>query len=349
MHISDVDICLIEVPRSGSSGKVRSLLVRLSTDARLDGWGEAATAWRTSELAAWRDVLLAVLAGRNVYEIEDLLALDAIEDRHLAAALEMASWDLIGRAAGQPLCHLMGGAFRRRVPLAARLPSGPSDATAQAARELAEQGFHAQILAATGQADEDVDTLRAVCDAAGEQVAVRFDGAGQFSPAEARQVCQEVESLGLDCFLNPLAEGSLEELASLRRQTSVALGVSQGLSSPADVMAVASARAATLVVINPASVGGLIGSRSAAAVAEAAGLTASLSQPGCLGLSLAAMLQLAAATPSFSSAHETGYHQLQDDVLVAPLEAIDGMIAVPEAPGLGVEVDRGKVDRYQVG
>jgi glucarate dehydratase len=61
------------------------------------------------------------------------------------------------------------------------------------------------------------------------------------------------------------------------------------------------------------------------------------------------MLQLAASTPAFSSCNECAYHQLQDDLLTEPLEILDGMITVPQAPGLGVEVDRGKLERYQVG
>jgi len=67
-----------------------------------------------------------------------------------------------------------------------------------------------------------------------------------------------------------------------------------------------------------------------------------------LGIATAAMLQLAAATVAFSGSNECGHHQLHDDLLTEPLEIVDGMIAVPQAPGLGIEVDRAKVERYQV-
>ena len=95
-------------------------------------------------------------------------------------------------------------------------------------------------------------------------------------------------------------------------------------------------------------VGGIARARRCAAIAEAAGLSASLGGGLSVGVGAAAMLQLAASTPAFSGCNECAYHQLQDDVLCTPLEILDGMITVPLAPGLGVEVDRAKVERYQV-
>src|SRR5947209_615482 len=114
MHISDLELFIIELP--GSGGAVRSLVVRLAADTGLEGWGEMRKAWRAGELAARRGALLSVLAGREVFDVESILALDALADRALACGLEMALWDLIARAARQPLCHLLGGGYRGRIP-----------------------------------------------------------------------------------------------------------------------------------------------------------------------------------------------------------------------------------------
>ena len=67
------------------------------------------------------------------------------------------------------------------------------------------------------------------------------------------------------------------------------------------------------------------------------------------GIAAAAMLQLAAATPSLASANECGYPLLKEDVLAEPLELIDGLVTVPQGPGLGVQVDRARLERFQVG
>jgi len=88
--------------------------------------------------------------------------------------------------------------------------------------------------------------------------------------------------------------------------------------------------------------------RQCAAVAEAAGLIACLRIEGTSGLALAATLQLAASTPGFNGGHECSYPKLHDDILTEPVRIVDGLLAVPTTPGLGVELDRDKLERFQV-
>ena len=88
--------------------------------------------------------------------------------------------------------------------------------------------------------------------------------------------------------------------------------------------------------------------RACAAVAAAGGIFALLGGPPTLGIAAAAMLHLAAATPTLSGCNESAYHQLQDDVLTEPLQLDDGMMTVPQGPGFGVEVDRAKIERHAV-
>ena len=121
MKINDLEFYLVQIDRSESEEPVRSVLVRLTTDSGLEGWGESALGWQAEELAGRRDALLSVLAGRSIFEIEELHSLEVLSDAGLRSALEMAFWDLVGRAAGQPLCNLFGGGYRRRIPLAVRL------------------------------------------------------------------------------------------------------------------------------------------------------------------------------------------------------------------------------------
>jgi L-alanine-DL-glutamate epimerase-like enolase superfamily enzyme len=78
-------------------------------------------------------------------------------------------------------------------------------------------------------------------------------------------------------------------------------------------------------------------------------ISAVLTSGPSLGVAVAAMLHLAASTPAFSSCHECAYYQRHDDLLVESLEIHHGMMSVPQAPGLGIEVDRGKIEKYQVG
>jgi L-alanine-DL-glutamate epimerase-like enolase superfamily enzyme len=348
MTISDLEFYLVEIACYGREAPLRSVLVRLATDSGLEGWGEGQLGWRASELAPRRDALLPVLAGRSVFDVEELLEQDALQPHPVRSAVEMACWDLVGKLTRQPLCHLFGGAYRQRIPVAVRLAGAQGSQIAPLARELAEQGFHTQIIGSSGRPGRDLETLAAVREAAGERVEFRFDAQANYDLETARELCAQIEPDALQFMLDPLESNELDQIASLRRQTSVALGVWRAIREPADVLALVRCGAAPFVVVDLGLVGGIAPARRAAAIAQAAGVSASLGGGPSVGLAAAAMLQLAASTPAFSGCNECAYHQLQDDVLAHPLEIVDGMITAPRAPGLGVEVDRSKVERYQV-
>jgi len=348
MEISDLEFFVVRIECTGREPPVCSLLVRLACESGEAGWGEAETRWRASELAARRDALLPILTGRSIFDVEDLLALEVLSTPQLRCALEMASWDLIGRVLGQPLCHLFGGRYRQRIPLAARLPGSLPDRMADLAREMAKQGFHTHIVPSCGQVQGDARTLAAVRQSAGDRIQLQLDAGAGYDPASALELCNAVESQGLQFLLDPLATSELYPMATLRRQTGVPLALRRAIGGPADVLAAVRCGAAPFVVIDLGQVGGLVPARRCAAVADAAGIQALLGGRPCLGVGTAAMLHLAAATPALASPHQCAYHLVQDDVLAEPLEILDGMIAVPQAPGLGVAVDRGKVEQYQV-
>jgi len=261
----------------------------------------------------------------------------------------MACWDLVGRAAGEPLCHLLGGGYRQRIPLAVRLGGTSAQEVAQLSRELAEQGFHAQIIGSLGRLEDDLELAATARQWTRGRAELRFDGAAGYDMDTARDLCGGLENAGLKFLLDPLKTRDLEQVASLRRQTSVPLAVWRSVRSPADVLAVVRCGAAPFVVVDLQLLGGLANAKKSAAIAQAAALGASLATGPSLGIGMAAMLQLAAATPAYSDCHQCAYHHLRDDLLAEPLEIVDGMIAVPQGPGLGVDLDRAKLDRYQVG
>ena len=151
-----------------------------------EGLGRIGVAWRVGELAARRDALLPLLAGRSIFDIEELHALGSLPPAPLRAAVEMACWDLIGQAVGQPLCRLLGGEYRRRIPLAVRLSGRKPERLAQLARELAAQGFRSQVIGSSGQADLDRQMLHAVRDSLGDGIELRLDGLARYGLETAR-------------------------------------------------------------------------------------------------------------------------------------------------------------------
>lgn len=347
--ISDVEFFLVEIGCEGRRRPVRSLLVRLATDAGLEGWGEAHVKWRCSELAARRELLLPTLGGRSVFDVEELLMLEALKTAPLRAAVEMACWDLVGKATGQPLCCLFGGSFRSRVPMAVRLFGDSVDQTAGLARELADQGFHSQIVPVRGSLGEDLDLMCALEEAGRDRIEFQVDAAGLYDVDSARELCFGLEQTShLQFILDPLGPGQLDQIASLRRQTSVPLAVRRSVQHLSDVMTLLRCQAAQYLVVDLERVGGMARARQCAWVAHAGDIPSSLGGGPWLGPGLVAVLQLAASTPAFSRCNECARPALEDDLLAEPLEIADGMVSVPQGPGLGIEVDRAKVEQYQM-
>ncbi len=348
MKIIDLECWLVQAPRAGRRGPVRAVLLRLSTDSGHEGWGEASLPWRPQELEERRQWLLRSLAGRSVCDLADLADLDTLRQPALRSAVEMAAWDLIGRAARQPLCNLWGGAYRSRVPLAVRLVGDTREDLAAAAHETADTGIRVVIAPAVGRIDDDLDRLAAVLEAVNKHASVRADARGLFDSERAIDLASHSTAAGLEYLIDPVADAR-EGMAAVRRAARVPLAAARDVHAPADVLSHARQGAVALVDIDPARVGGPLAARECAAVAGAAGLAASCGGGPALGIATALRLQLAAATPAFNHAHESAYHELLDDVLTEPLEIVDGMFVTPQGPGLGVEVSRAKLERFQVG
>ena len=204
MKISDLELVIVETDRRDGGPPARSVLLCLTTDSGCEGWGEAPLKWRVSELSDRRRALLAGLASRSVFDIEEMVELDILRDPVLASALEMAAWDVIGRSAGEPLCHLMGGGYRQHVPLAVRLPPRGAADLRNVARELAEQGFHSQIVTAEGQIESDAAAAYDAAEAAGERAEVQLDGAGRYQLSTARELCARLSEEHVSLLLDPL-------------------------------------------------------------------------------------------------------------------------------------------------
>ena len=347
MKIADLELFLLRVAVDEASPCGRSLLLCLSTDSGLCGWGEAPLPWRADELPGRRDLLLTALAGRAVFDIEEALTLEVLDDPALACAVEMACWDLIGQIAAQPVCHLWGGSYRSRVPLVVRIPQTPAPGFERLARELFEQGFHRQIVTATGNVEADAAAVAIIRDSLGRWGDLHVDGRGLFTLSDARELCGSLVEQGIGFLLDPLAERPLAAAASLAQQTNQPIALCRPIANSRDAMAAVRSGAAAALVVDPHRVGGLTAARKCSAVAEAAGVPVALACQASLGVAAAAMVQLAAATPSLAGGSQCEYHQLRDDVLAEPLEIVDGMTVLSKTPGLGAKIDRGKIEKHQ--
>jgi len=331
----------------GATGSL-STLVCVSTDQGLVGWGETTAGPSRSSLRARRQSLLPLLAGCPVFAIEEFLREPALVNLGLAQAVEMACWDLIGRSAQQPLCHLWGGAYRSQIPLAARVRQRDVTLAGNLIKERAAQGIHVQVVTAGGNLRDDIAMLTHVCHEAGERTEIWLDADKRFTIDDARELGAQLEDLPVTLLIDPIIRGQPAELASLRRQIKVPLAARRGLTAPRDLLHLTQAGAVDQAILEPAVAGGIAATRQCVAIAAAANLDVSLLVSTNTGIATAAMLQLAAALPAINAACECDCPLKADSLLSHPPAWSDGLITVPTSPGLGIEPDADKLEDDRV-
>jgi L-alanine-DL-glutamate epimerase-like enolase superfamily enzyme len=369
MKISDLRTTIVAVPQSrqyrsswrssyqGSTPHV-AVLVELETDDGITGLGEAPVVW-----AANAEATVALIdAVRPLVVGADPLGNDTLRRRlyaetgiaHLGqgaswalSGIDCALWDILGRVAGQPLHRLWGGEWRLRSPFYGDVPPGELDEMARNAREWVERGFRTLYLKVGFGADVDVARVKAIREAVGDGPRIRVDANQAWSPGAARTIIGRLAEFDLEYVEQPTPASNLDEMAALRKMVAVPiLAHEASLTVEASLRTIAH-QAADALQLDPRFDSGIAGARTAALVAEAAGLPVVTHTWGELGVATAAMLQLHAAHRNFVLDNQTYYWNLEDDIIEGGLMQWHGCeLEVPIGPGIGVELDRDRVAHY---
>lgn len=335
------------------------VIVRVHTDQGLVGLGEATVSPRWSGetsagcVAALREFIEPALVGRDPRQITQLRrTMDVVLKRNpfTKAAVEMALWDLVGKAAGMPVWQLLGGKVRDEIPI--KLVIGAVDLGT--ARSLAEKylswGVKCLKVKVGLNPDEDVARVRAVREVAGPDLPMTIDSNCGWDAATARQTLLRLRDVNLVLAEQPIPPGDPAALAELRRDTGLRIMADESVFTLDDAWQLTVHRAADILSIYPGKHGGLAGTCEIAHVARAAGLACALGSNLELGVGTAAMLHVAAALPDIRSeiypADAIGPFYHEDDLLTQPLSLGPPAARVPDGPGLGVELDEEKLRRW---
>lgn len=334
--------------RYRASSAKEALLVRLGTDAGHVGWGEAPDDWiNKSYEGTPEDDLRRQALGRDPFDLEAWYAENTLGS-YLASAVEMAIWDLIGHATGQPLYKLLGGAVRKKIELAACMGIRPYDEAKAIARGYLEAGFSTLKTKAGRDPQEDLEMVRGIRDGVGDRLKLRIDPNMGYAPPVAFALARDLERYNLEYFEQPMPQSCLGESARLRRQTRTPLALNESVTTPEVVLQILQLRAADVLLPDTYQCAGVLGVKKVAALCEAAGVPCVFHCSHDLGLKTAAMLHVVASSPGFTLANDCTYYGLEDDVITPPHKIERGHMEVPEGPGLGVSVDEKKLARYRV-
>jgi L-alanine-DL-glutamate epimerase-like enolase superfamily enzyme len=363
MRIAEMRTTTVSVPFAtdelwayGRRRGVTNILIELETDDGLVGLGEA-VGWPTPRIAeavleTFRDVVL----GSDPFHTEALTATLLQRRgwhyfRHTLgcslAGVEMACWDLVGKACGLPLHVLFGGAVRDRVPYYTTVTPGDPEDMARQAREGVERGFGTVYLKIGFGNGGDLYAVRAVRDAIGRAARLRVDANEAWSAGEAVAEIRRLEELDIEFVEQPVNMYDLDALTYVRERVTVPIGGNQTTWDEFATLDALKRPSVDAVVSDPHQVGGLARFKKIAALAEIADAPIVKHSFGDLGVCTLATAHVLATCPNAGLGHQTHYHHLADDVIVGGKpEFEDGGLSLPDGPGIGVELDRERVDRY---
>jgi L-alanine-DL-glutamate epimerase-like enolase superfamily enzyme len=358
MKVATLHAVLVRIPqkppiapyqnRYRACSEKEAILVRLETDAGLVGWGETPVDWINKSFEGVpEEAMRRQVVGRDPFDLEAWYA-ESTLGPYLTSGVEMACWDLIGKATNQPLYKLLGGAVRKRIELAACMGIRPYHEAKAIARDYLEQGFTTLKTKAGRRAEEDLDMVRGIRDGVGDRLQLRIDPNMGYEPAVAFPLARDLEEYHLEYFEQPMAQGLIGEAARLRRHTTTPIGLNESVTTLESVLQILQLHAADVILPDTYQCGGLLAVKKVAALAEAAGVPCVFHCAHDLGPKTAAMLHVVASTPNFPLANDCTYYGLVDDIITTPFRIERGHLNVPEGPGLGVAVDEAKVKRYQI-
>ncbi|MFI6094366.1 galactonate dehydratase [Lentzea sp. NPDC051213] len=357
MKVTGVETFLVEP---------RWLFLKVSTDEGVSGWGEPVVEGRADTVRAAVHELAELVIGQDPLRVEDLWQVLRRGGFYrggpvLSSALsgyDHAFWDIAGKARGVPVHELLGGPVRDRVRAYSWVGGDRPTSVFEAVTRQVEAGFSAVKMNATAEmrpiaspaeANAVLDRAREAREALGPDGDLAIDFHGRVSPAMARRLVRMLEEVQPMFVEEPvLPELPAEVLASVVRASTVPIATGERLFSRWEFKPMLDAGVA-VVQPDPSHAGGISELRRIGSLAEIYGASIA---PHCpLGpISLAASLQVAFTTPNFLIQEQSaGMHYNGTDptylVDMAPVRVVDGWIARPTGPGLGVEVDEVAVRR----
>ena len=369
MKISQIEAIPILVPlKAGLTTKTAHgehidspyVIVRVHTDEGLIGLGEATLAPRWSGetspscVAAIRDLLDPALRGvdpRNVraclMKINRALKLNPFTK----AAVEMALWDVAGKAAGQPLYRLLGGKVRETLPMKMVVGAFEVPKAVALAEQFLDWGVRHLKVKVGLDPEQDRERVQAVRNLAGPEVTVGIDANCGWNITMARRMLREMEALNIAFAEQPVGVEDPNALGQLRSASTIPIMADESVFTLADAWDLVRRDAVDILSIYPGKTGGILPAMAIANVAEAAGVVCSMGSNLELGIATAAMLHLGAAAPTIDSETYPGdflgplYHEA--DLITEPLSLGPVHATVPEGPGLGVALDENQLEHWR--
>jgi len=365
LRIARIEAIPVAIPLTkpmimGSERIVRAtnVVVRVETDDGHVGWGEATSAptmtgdLQAGMVAAINDYLAPALIDANPLDlvaIGDVLAHRIHANNAAKAAVDLAVHDLAGRFLGLPLVELLGGAVRDTLsPMWLVGTPTPEDDAREAATKRAEGIRFFKLKVGTKTLADDILAAEAVREAIGAEIDLVADANMAWSVEQALEFVNAVAPLGMLCLEQPVRDYDLAGMAEVAKGP-VAIAADEGIHGFESIEVHARTGAATGAGLKMIKFGGCARILEAAKLCQRLGMKINLaSKVAESSIAAAGLVHLAAAMPSLEWGFSISNHYLIDDLVTTPLLPVNGTVSVPRGPGLGIDVDTGRIDKYRI-
>jgi len=301
----------------GTSAKSENILVRVVTDLRIEGWGEASSSYgitgETPEtIVKTLDKISPKLICMSPFRIEQIVeTMDKFVKGNSAAkaAVDMALYDIFGKMVRKPLFMLLGG-YRKEILTDITLGIKSPKEMAKDAVKAVRKGFKALKVKVGVNPAEDVERIRLIREAVGGDIQIRIDANQGWTPKQAIEVLNKIQRFNIQFAEQPTPAEDIKGLVEVRKNSSIPVMADESVHSPEDALRLIQAEAVDLINIKLMKSGGILKARKIATVAEAAGMPCMV---GCMSeseIGVAAGAHLAAAVKNIQ------YADLDSDLML---------------------------------
>jgi muconate cycloisomerase len=335
------------------------IILRMTTDNDICGLGESdpfvgfSTESPESGMQLIRNYLGPAVLGTdpaNIAALHQKMDSVAPGSPFAKAPIDIAAYDILGKALQVPVYQLLGGRLRRQIPMIWPIGSGTPQETAREALAKVKEGF-ATLHVKLGAADpeEDIARVQAVRAAVGPKIFIMVDVNQGWDRSTAIKTIRHLEQYDLSIIEQPVPAWDIESMAKIQATVNTPISADEPLHSNHQAIELIRRNAARTFSLKTGKCGGLFRTRQIAAIIEAAGLRCFVNSMIEMGISVAASLHLAASIPNLvDHGHALMSHlRIKEDILTADAFQYAGkdMIVPDDCHGLGVALDQDKYER----
>ena len=345
--VYQVDLPLVEGNYSWSEGKsvdvFDSTVVQIETDAGITGFGEVCPlgpvylpAYATGARAGIQE-LAPLLIGQDPTQLQSInMKMDTVMKGHpyVKSAIDMACWDILGKAAQMPVCHLLGGRYGEDVVLYRAISQRPAEEMAQNVADYREAGYRRFQLKVGGNPNEDIERIRAARKVLQPEDKLIADANTGWLMHEAMRVVSAVSDI--DVYIEqPCA--TYKQCLSIRKNTTLPFVLDEVIDSVDAILQGVADNAMDVVNIKISKFGGLTKARQARDLCVSLGIAMTLEDSWGGDIITAAISHLAHSTPTeylFTSADFNSY--VTTSIADGAPQRVNGRMSASLEPGLGI-------------